>query len=233
MKKLILNSAIAQSGTKNTPTFRFLQGIQMSGIRLNSVILPLSFYNIDDKNNKVVFSDGGNTRVAYLPPGQYSGSVLSDKLEAIMTAAGTQSYSVDFIVPQMKLKVTAPGQFKMLVDGSNSNDVLGLVANSAPATSFTFDKPVDLTGTQLILLSIPQITSDAVVYSGRENLNILEAIPVTQDLGTVQVYQNHAQEFIDTMDQTISEVTIRLLDNGNLLDLDLQGDSFQIVFDII
>jgi hypothetical protein len=205
----------------------------MSGIRLNTVILPLSFYNVNDRNNKVVFSDSGNTRVAYLPPGQYSGSVLSDKLEAVMTAAGTQSYSVDFIVPEMKLKVTAPAQFKMLVDGSNSNDVLGLAANSAPATSFTFDKPVDLTGTQLILLSIPQITSDAVVYSGRESLNVLEAIPVSQDLGTVQVYQNHAQEFIDTMNQTISEMTIRLLDNGSLLDLDLQGDSFQIVFDII
>lgn len=205
----------------------------MTGIRLNSAILPLSYYNINNTNNKVIFSDGGVTRIAYLPNGQYSGSVLSEKLQSVMNLVGSQTYTVELSQPAMKLKIAASSPFRFIFAGNTAKTVLGLTTDSVLATSFTFDQPINLTGTQMMLLSIPQITTESVLFAGRESLNIIEAIPVTHDLGTVQVFQNSTQDFIDVPDQTISEITIRLLDNNNLNDIDFQGDNYQLIFDVV
>ncbi len=233
MNKLILDSGLAQGGTKNEPTFRFLQGIDMTGIRLNTMVLPLSFNNVDSTNNTVVFSDNNVSHTATLPAGQHSGATLADALAATMSSSGTQTYTVTFDVPSMRLHITAPGQFKFLSSGTTAASVLGLKTDTTPSTNLIMPNPVDLTGTQLILLSIPQVTTDSVIYSGRESLNVLEAIPITSDLGTVEVYHNETSLFIDTLDQTISEMTIRLIDSNTLQPIDLQGQSFQVIFDVL
>ncbi|KAJ3027494.1 hypothetical protein HDV00_011038 [Rhizophlyctis rosea] len=125
-----------------------------------------------------------------------------------MSAGGTQTYTAAFDVISRKLTVSAAAPFKILYTGTTAAKVLGLTDNTDPATSVTLGDPVDLTGTQLILLNSPQLSAHGgVLYASRENLNIIEAIPVTQDLGTVLVYQSHQSEFVDIADQVISEIS--------------------------
>ena len=70
------------------------------------------------------------------------------------------------------------------------------------------------------------------MYAGRESLNILETIPVTQDLGTVLVHSNQMPDYIDVNDGVLSEMSIRLLDSTTLQPIDLNGESFQMILDI-
>ena len=50
----------------------------------------------------------------------------------------------------------------------------------------------------MALLQIPGISAaGGVVYAGRESLNVVDTIPITNDLSTLPVYQNHQPDFID------------------------------------
>ena len=233
MRKLILDSSLATNGNSSEPLWRFSTGIRVAAIRLNTAIIPLSFYNVLADNNVVSFSDNNATRTATLTNGTYSAVELSDELARAMSAAGSQTYTVSFHPVSGKLTVSAPGQFKFLMSQTTASKVLGLRSDTVPATNITLHQPVALTRCQLILLNSPQLSSrGSVLYAGRESLNIIEAIPVQQDLGTIMVHQSQMPEFVDIPDAVISEISIRLLDSTTCKPLDLNGETFQMILDV-
>lgn len=194
----------------------------------------MSFYNVRPETNTIVFGDGGTTKSATLREGMYSGTQLADEVARALTEKGTQTYTVSFDAIGGRLTVSAPGTFKFLSSGTTSSRILGMKEDTSPSTSYTMPQPIDLTGTQLVLLNIPEISSaGSVVYGNRESLNIIDAIPIINDLGTVQVYSNHQSEFLDINDQVISEISIRLLDSATLKPLELHGETFQVILDIM
>lgn len=234
MRKLILDSGLRTSGTSSEPLWRFSQGIRVHGIRLNTMVLPLAYNNVTSDNNYIFFSDGNQLRSATLTPGVYSADQLADELSRAMSAGGTQTYKAEFDAISRKLTVSGAAPFKFLYDGTTAAKVLGLTYNNIdPATSLTLGNPVDLTGTQMILLNCPELSAHgAILYAGRESLNIIEAIPITQDLGTVLVHQSQMADFVEVVDQVISEISFRLLDSNTLKPLYLQGETFQMILDI-
>ena len=234
MRKLILDSGLSVNNDTSQPKWRFSNGIRVHAIRLNTIILPLSFLNVHNENNVLRFGDGGQDRTATLQPGQYSGTQIADEVARVLTENGSQTYTVHFDALTGKLGVSAPGAFKFLSGGTTASKVVGLRSDSVPGTSFTFHKPVDLTGTQLLLLTTTDISARGnIVYASRESLNIIDAVPITVDLGEVLVHQNQMNDFIDVSDSVISEFSLQLLDSSTLRPLDLRGESFQVVLDEI
>jgi len=234
MRKLILDSAFSSNKNTSEPQWRFSTGIRARHMRLNTLVLPLSYYNVRDETNTIVFGDGGTTKSATLKEGVYSGSQLADEVARVLSEKGSQTYTATFDIVTGKLTVSAPGTFKFISSGTTASRILGLKGDTSPATTYTMPQPVDLTGTQLLLVNIPEVSNGgAVVYVGRESLNILDAIPITNDLGTVQVFTSHQPEFLDINDQVLSEISIRLLDSATLKPLDLHGETFQVILDIL
>ena len=114
MKKLILDSSLSANGNLSQPLWRFSTGIRIHGIRLNTAILPLSFYNVKSQNNVIAFGDGNSERTATLNPGLYSAEQLADEVARAMSAGGTQSYTVTHNPLTNRLTVTAPGTFRFI-----------------------------------------------------------------------------------------------------------------------
>lgn len=235
MKKLILDSRLAVNGNTSQPLWRFSNGISVHAIRLNTAIIPLSYLNVHSDNNVIRYGDGNGERLSTLRPGQYSAVELADELARSLTESGTQTYSASFNHTTGKLTVTAPGTFRFIKTGTTANKVVGYsAADTTPVTTYTFPNPVDLTGTQLILINTSELSAKGnIIYAGKESLNLLDAIPVTNDLGTVQHHHSNLSDYIDVSDQVISELSIRLLDSNTLQPLDLRGESFQLIFDVI
>lgn len=234
MRKLILDSGLSSNKDTSQPLWRFSAGVRARHMRLNTLVLPLSYNNVLDTTNTISFGDGGTSHTATLRPGAYSGTQLADEVARALTEKGTQTYTVTFDAITGKLTVTAPGTFKILSSGTTAEKILGLKSDTTPGTTLTFPQPIDLTGVQMALLQIPEVSSaGAVVYAGRESLNVIDAIPITNDLGTVQVFQNHAQEFLDINDQVLSEISVKLLDSSTMKVIDLRGETFQVILDIL
>ena len=187
MKKLISDSRLAVNGNTSQVLWRFSNGIRIHAIRLNTAIIPLCYHIVHNDNNVIKFGDGGTGRTATLKTGQYSGSELADKVAHALTQYGSVTYTVAFDHVSGKLTVSVPGTFRFVNNGTTANKIIGYPGgDTSPATSYTFANPVDLTGTQLILINSPEISARGnIIYAGRESLNILDAVAVTQVLGTV------------------------------------------------
>ena len=206
--------------------------MRVQEMRLNTAILPISFHNIIGNNNIVQFMEGPDVRTATIPPGIHSGDSLSDTLADAMTSAGTQPYTVETNPVTNKLTITAVNPFKLLYS-SSAKRVIGLAGDSDTATSVTPHRPVDLSGCKLILISVGEITNSDVVYAQRENLNIVDIVAVSVDYGNVLVHSNHDSQYVNVRDQVLSAMTVDLLDGETLKPLDFNGETFQLVFDII
>ena len=171
MRKLILDSSLATNGNTSQPLWRFSQGIRVGGIRVNSMILPLSWNNVHERNNVISFGDGNMERTATLKPGQYSATELADEVARALSSGGTQSYTVSFDPISGKLNISAPSTFRFVYNYTSAAKVLGLTSDTSPVTAFTSHDPVDLTGTQLILLNSPEISArGSIIYAGRESI---------------------------------------------------------------
>lgn len=234
MRKLILDSGFSSNNNTSEPLWRLSTGVRSRLLRLNTLVLPLSYYNVRDDTNTIVFGDGGTTKTTSLKQGIYSGTQLADEVSRALTEKGSQTYHATFDAISGKLSVSAPNTFKFILSGSSASKIIGLKDDTSPGTTYTFPQPIDLTGTQLVLINIPEVSSSgAVVYAGRESLNVIDAIAIENDLGTMQVYKNHQPEFLDINDLVISEITVRLLDSTTLKPLDLHGETFQVILDIM
>ena len=235
MKNIILDSRLAVNGDTSQPLWRFSNGVRIHAVRLNTAIVPLSFLNVHSDNNVIRFSNRGTERTAILKLGQYTGVELADEVARSLTQYDSQTYTVNCDHVSGKVTVSAPSTFRFIGANTTASKILGYKgSDTSPATTYTFGNPIDLTGTQLILVSSQDLSAKGnIMYAGREILNILDCIPVTQDLGTVQHHQFNISDYIDVSDQVISELSIRLLDSTTLKPLDLRGESFQLVFDVI
>lgn len=235
--KVILNSAFSTNNDTSRPIFRFRNGLRASEVRLSIAVIPVSWYNVTGQNNEVLFQEGsGGTLSATFEPGIYAGESLSDSLATAMSNAGTQTYTVDHDPVTMKLTLATTGgtPFKIL-SSSSASSVIGLSSgnDTSPATNLTLPRPIDLTGCKMILVSVQELTNGDTIVATKENLNILDAIPISVDYGTVLVWSNEDPTFINTTDQVVSELTVTLLDGETLQPLDLNGESFQLVLDVV
>jgi hypothetical protein len=235
--KVILNSDFAANNNRSRPTFRFRNGLRASRARVSSAVIPVTWYNVTTLTNEVLFKEAdGPVLTARITPGIYAGESLSEGLATALDGAGTQDYDVDLDPVTMRLKISSTGGKPFtILSTSPAARVLGLTAseNTPAGTNVTLPRPLNLTGCKLILVSIQELTNGGTVVAGKESLNILDAIPVSVDYGNVLTWSNEDQHYINTTDQVVSEMNVRLLDGETLEPLDLNGESFQMVLDVI
>ncbi|KAJ3159863.1 hypothetical protein HDU88_008412 [Geranomyces variabilis] len=150
-----------------------------------------------------------------------------------MNAVANQTYTVSYDNVSGKISITSStSPFQIFLDGTTAMQHLGLTADTASAITNTFQNPIDLTGSKMVLVASTAIRSDDVILAGQESINILACIPITQEVQIVLCAQNSFDtDFIDTESGLVSTIDIQLLDTETLVPLDLKGKSFTIVLD--
>lgn len=79
---------------------------------------------INSRNNKIDFSEGGAELTATLTPGSYSPTTLSTEIDAKLTAAGAQAYTVSFNSISRKFTIVSAGSSFSLLFGSGTNSAV-------------------------------------------------------------------------------------------------------------
>lgn len=168
----------------------------IASVRVLSLTLPISFYNISSRNNIVYFSVGATPYVATLTEGNYDASTMAVELKARMDAA---SGSVFTVVPS-----TATGKFTVSVAAGTFRFTFGTNTSSSAGPSLGFTLDGTLAASQ-VGDSVMQLNYPARVYLTIETLSInsyvsgiqncIMAIPVTGEFGDTITYFDQSQYY--------------------------------------
>lgn len=232
MRKLILDSNLCPD--KSKPVWLF-ETIPCFRYRVNTVILPLSYDVVNSNNNVINYIDSGGAHSATIPRGTYSITQFAPAIGSAMTTSGSQTYTVTYDTVTSKLTITAPGTFQMVGSTSSSYDLLGLnpAVTTAAATSYTSANRYDLSGVKFIMIASTSLRSEGILYVGDETFNIVEVLPIKQDLSTVMVITNEFQDdWITSKTNSLTSIDLVLLDGSTKKALDLQGEPFVVILDI-
>lgn len=226
----------------NTSCPRFTLGdqIYVHKFKILAATIPYTFYSVNASNNQVKFVEASSSptvKTATLSPaGNYTSASIETELASAMTAAGSQTYSCNYDDSTGKITVSAAGTFKVLSgnNGSSAWDVLGLskTADTASATSVTFQNYADLASNTSILIVSSSLTSQNIRYISDMSQNVLCNIPVSVRAGEILYWENVSGGWINA-DQSLTHLDLMLLDSSTGLPIDLNGGNFTVVLGIL
>jgi hypothetical protein len=115
---------------------------------LNYALLPNTFYNINDSNNKLYLQEDADPEIDItLTNGNYDNDTFPVMLKAILDAEGTQTYTVVLSPSTYKLTISAIAQFGFNFTGKENSchSLMGFAdADVTQATSLTSSNMINL-----------------------------------------------------------------------------------------
>ena len=183
-----------------------------------SCLIPFSFYNINDNNNKLVYSFDGSTMYnVTFPIGNYNINELVKYLKSVMT-----NFTIIYSNLQNKISFQHVSNDFMFMSSSSCLSVLGFNDNTTIISSYktlTSSSCVDLYITKYI-----QVNSNLITYNinklQRNNYCILCSIPVSNQPFSLIEYINRTNFKTNLFVNKIRRIQIKLTDeNGNILNL--------------
>lgn len=222
IRSICLNSQFRSSGLLQNPSF-VMGGDTLSNIvalKLKNACIPLTFYTIDDRNNKIYFAEdvgGSETLIGTIPDGHYTSSTFPAAIKAAMDAVGSNTYTVSFATLTSLLTITSSDtDFKFLDGVDNCNYEMGLVSDdlNSFAASIIPSEVIDLSGVKVINL-VSNIKAVKVVG---QNYNILASIICEEETGSISQFQDDSSDYIlsyienlDTIDLSFYDERMRKL----------------------
>jgi len=147
-------------------------------VKIQNMIIPLSYYNINSQNNILIFDDPV-IRVISLTPGTYTANQLAVELATRMSAASTLTFNVSFNSIVSKFSIVGTGVFNLLFAnsmGPSLPEILGFQRQVYSGLStYTSDNVV----------SINRLYSQLNVCSSRLSTHNQQVISSNQFLGNL------------------------------------------------
>lgn len=203
-------------------------------VSIESVILPISFYSINDTNN--TFSIGVTTTVDItVANGTYNSSTFVTALDTAINAESV-SLGATFVssisATTGKLTLTASSGTFSVVSQSYNNRYLGMNTNSTVASVLTvWESPnvVDLTVSRYIdiLVEVPM----ASVNTTNKNRNILCRIPCNQTPFSTIYYSQSNFNFVSLLTRKFNQLSVLLVDEYQN-EIDLNGLNWSLVLNV-
>lgn len=234
---LILDSNKRTSGTNEnfsttiTPPIRYITKTILTGFSI-----PVSFYNININNNKLVYTDDLGEHTITITPGNYTGETLSNAIELAMIAIAP-GHVVTFDIDTFKFTFTYTGAILTLTSNTdNANSImfplLGFSATQSGALTYTSDNVANIAVPRHINIKSKVLTNNKLVANLQNGTpdEILYVLFPTVDFGCTMVDQNTLHEIDYIRSFQIDSIDLRLEDeNDNLIDLN--GVNWCISFD--
>lgn len=101
---------------------------------LKSIMIPVTYFNINETNNVVYWSDTSGSKTCLLPPGYYNSfAMLASALATAMTAAGAGTVTCSVSPLNNRLTISNTVNFQLTFGNNTSNSaatILGFVGTS-------------------------------------------------------------------------------------------------------
>ena len=192
---------------------------------LHELCLPVSWYNINSTNNKIVFYYYLLPRTATIPPGYYNTSNITTAIKTAMeAAAGSGTFTVTYDSLTSKFTITHSLDIWTIVPGETGtcHSMLGFSESAqTPATSQTSDGVVNLAYPLSINIFIDGATS--TISDSKSNPTF--TVPITENSQSLMIYRPDPVYPITVKLNRMSRVSVRLLAD-NYQSLDMNGCDF-------
>lgn len=222
MDRIVIDSRDRLSTSASSTDFEVIlpNSVKVKHVKLHSITIPGSFFNIEAPNNVILFKETANC-TATLTPGYYSGTQLATAIGAAMTAASSSTYTYTVVyngTPTFTLSWTSTGSFQLLSNATTPWAQLGLVnQNTTAGTTLTSTNPILLDRPFNLFVSIEGL--DKTVYTGSSSFGACFQVPV--QVGQDNTYNHRWDKFV-LHDQSVflQRVKCRLLQqDGTVLNL--------------
>jgi len=203
--------------------------IKVHSIVMKSCSIPNTQYNINSNNNSFEFLIGGGPTPTptsiFVPVGNYT----IDELINELTGSGAGIfYGMQIVIefPSGKLNFTFNTTVQLLnaEQGNSMANVLGLLLNSGPITTYTADSLPNLTGLQNIYIVSQTLSGGTgMIDSTLNQLPVFGHVNMNVPFGQYLHYTTNEEqqdEVFFPSDRTIGEVDLSLYnDRGQIIDL--------------
>lgn len=204
-------------------------------ISIESVILPISFYSVNDTNNTVNILGISGAGIAELANGTYNSSTFCTALDTainaeVLNTGITVASSISATTGKLTI-IPSAGDISITSDAYNYR-YLGMNASSTvSSTSSVWISPsiCDLTVSRYIdiICELPL----ASVNTTNKNRNVLARIPCNQSPFTTIYYSQSNFNFVSLLTRKFTQMTITLVDENQQV-IDLNNLDWSLVLNV-
>ena len=207
---------------KSDVSFELKNNIQIPNnvdayLQLNSFKFTNAFYNINTGNNIFYYSLSSNinaTLTIQIPIGQYTISNLISTLNTSLNSNIVLTYSNT----TFKITFTSSAYTFIIRSGSNNClNVLGFSSATSQSNNTKSTKLINLSGVQVIYLSLSNIKLSSNASKSSTTNNILESINVDSMIGNTQSFYNMTNTRYKISDNYLNFIDVKLYDEYNRL----------------
>jgi hypothetical protein len=196
-------------------------------LRVDNFVCPISFFVVNSSNNILVVNATSFT----ISEGNYNALTITTELNTLLASiAITTSYNT----VSNKLTFSRGSSFTFQ-SSSTCFKLLGFeegVAHTSVANSLTSDYVVNLSGTSLIYIDIPSVTTKNIASKNNGGYTtIIKSIVADVPYGAILSYVNNTNSAVVLKEKYISYFQVRLLDD-EYNTLDLNGQHFTLTLEL-
>lgn len=191
--------------------------IKKKYLTLLNAQIPVSFYIINENNNRLTLKDvgGGGTHNIDLNYGNYSGNSLITELTTQINAGYPHTVSITLSKSTGKLTFIFDGQTQFISSQSTINNIIGFNSNMT-GTTFIMPYPLNLLGTKKLFIKSQTLNISSFDSYNNNKTNIIATIPVDQPFYNMISYVSA----IDTNQHelklnTLDGIDIQIYDEDN------------------
>lgn len=196
-------------------------------LRVDNFVCPISFF-ICNINNQTLIIDATTYTI---PEGNYNALTLLTALQTLLTASG---FTISYNATVNKYTFVKGSSFTFQAT-STCLKLLGFTeatAHSSVGNILTSNFVVNLAGTSLIYIDIPNITTQNISSNlGGTYTSIVKSIVENLPYGSILTYTNNTNSATKIRERYIGYLQIRLLDD-DYRELDLNGQNFTLTLEI-
>jgi hypothetical protein len=200
-------------------------------LSIENVIIPCSFYSINDNNNVFIVNATNITLAA----GNYTNTTFITELDSKLNAGGLgATFTSSISSSTNKLSITAStGNFTITSNATGNSKYIGLddsTSKSSTGSVFVSDNVLDLSGTAYIDL----FTDLPLASSNVSNVNsngLLARIWCNSPNFDKIFYSSESFDFVKLLTSRLNNITIILKDDRGYV-MDLNGLNYSLVLEV-
>lgn len=224
-KLIYLSSSQRDSGTSSNFSISWGTEIAIDAIKVVSVTMANTFYNLTTANNVFIGTEGINRVEVSVPVGLYNINslliALADALTANATLTGTYTATIN---PTTQLVTLTSTVAFIIVDTPLARQLGFVDTPTSSATSHTATELYDLSSIRQVYIQVSGIPVTSIFNNGFRN--ILATVPlVNAEFGQI-IYQSYDSEsntitftdtqYVDSLGFTLVDETGAPVDNGGV-----------------
>jgi len=236
-----INSKDRSSGTATNFSITLANSkfTRIRHLRLNSIMIPFTYYVFTSTNNTLVVSDTSGTDFdVTITAGSYTANTLGTHLATRLDAdVSTMSgFAVTYNRQTYKLTITNAANFTVKVTGT-AHTYLGFSEISSTSTSVTSDSAINLYGPSYLFIKSNAIGIERTTKytkSTSYDTDIIYRVSVDTSPGNEIYDENiHNKKIVFKSPKTFQTLDFSLEDpNGNTIDLNGHNWSFELIGEV-